>query len=440
MTTAYYDNMYHNVIVGGGISGLYLAYRLNEPNTLIIEKNKRLGGKIYTYRKNKVQYEVGAGRLGKNQPLIMELIKELKLDHLLGPISNTRHYYLQNRYINNQKELLSLYGISNKSFKSFRQIWQFILDKRPTIKNIYNITLQEYLYMVLDKKVADLIIDTFGYISEITQSNAGAALYTIEKDFAILSSSGESDFVYLGGGLDQIIDSLEKILVNIGVRILTEYECIDVIHQKNHNVVTIKSSKGKSNNIFCRNVFFTIPKKELQSICYFSNDNILDSVEPISLVRIYAKYPTSNGNAWFKDIPKLITDNPIQFIIPINVKTGLIMIVYADNYNADNWDKLFNNHATSPNKQSIAVEKIQGYLNDMFPGITIPKPIWVNEHYWSEGAHVWKKGYDPHKVVEKLANKYNKKGIYVIGEAYSIRSGWIEGCLETVEDILPIIE
>lgn len=427
--------MYHNVIIGAGISGLYMAYRLNDPNTLIVEKSNRLGGKIYTYQKNNVQYEIGAGRLGKKQPLIMKLITDLKLEHKLGPISNTRHYYLRNKYIDNQDKLLSLYGISNKYFKSFKDIWKYILDKKNNIKNIYDITLQEYLYMILNKSAADLIIDTFGYISEITTSNAGAALHTIEKDFAILSSTDEIDFLYLGGGLNQIIENLKKHLNKIGVKIITEYECIDIINKKDHNLVALRCPKYNSHIIQCKNIFVTIPKKELQSIDFFSKDILLNSVEPISLVRVYAKYPTKNGSAWFKDIPKLVTDNPIQYIIPINAKSGLIMIIYADNNNADKWYNLFN----SSNNNQLALDKMNKYLNEIFPEINIPNPTWINVHYWKEGAHVWKKGYDPKKIVQKLYKKYNKKGIYVIGEAYSIRNGWIEGCLETVEDILPDI-
>ena len=66
--------IYNTVIIGGGISGLYLNYKLlktkKNKSTLLIEKNKRLGGRIYSYKTKirNVQYsmEAGAGRFSEN--------------------------------------------------------------------------------------------------------------------------------------------------------------------------------------------------------------------------------------------------------------------------------------------------------------------------------------------------------------------------------------
>ena len=51
---------------------------------------------------------------------------------------------------------------------------------------------------------------------------------------------------------------------------------------------------------------------------------LLNSVSPISLLRIYAKYPTKN--LWFKHIKRTITNNYIRQIIPIDYKNGLIIL------------------------------------------------------------------------------------------------------------------
>ena len=53
----FYDS-YDIVIVGGGISGLFLAYKLvdTDLNILVLEKEKEFGGRIHTILKNGYQY------------------------------------------------------------------------------------------------------------------------------------------------------------------------------------------------------------------------------------------------------------------------------------------------------------------------------------------------------------------------------------------------
>ena len=58
----YYN--YDLIIVGGGIAGLYTAYRLqNNFRILLIEKNGYIGGRIHTntltYKGKKFRYECG---------------------------------------------------------------------------------------------------------------------------------------------------------------------------------------------------------------------------------------------------------------------------------------------------------------------------------------------------------------------------------------------
>ena len=71
--------MYEYCIIGGGLAGLYTAYKLEqrEPNAKIIllERNRQLGGRIDTV----AGVEAGAGRFHEQQPLINQLIKELGL-------------------------------------------------------------------------------------------------------------------------------------------------------------------------------------------------------------------------------------------------------------------------------------------------------------------------------------------------------------------------
>ena len=76
----FYDS-YDIVIVGGGISGLFLAYKLvdTDLNILVLEKEKEFGGRIHTILKNGYQYECGAARFSNKHNKLLTLIHELGL-------------------------------------------------------------------------------------------------------------------------------------------------------------------------------------------------------------------------------------------------------------------------------------------------------------------------------------------------------------------------
>jgi len=81
---------YDLVIVGAGISGLYCAYHLQKqfPKILIIEKDDRIGGRIFTQKivaNNKQVYiELGANRFSIHHTKVMKLINDLKLSKFVS--------------------------------------------------------------------------------------------------------------------------------------------------------------------------------------------------------------------------------------------------------------------------------------------------------------------------------------------------------------------
>ena len=77
--------MYDYIIVGGGISGLYMYYRLMESGKKIIllEKLQVFGGRIYQ-NKEKIDnhlysFPAGAARFNKNHHRVIQLLKEFHL-------------------------------------------------------------------------------------------------------------------------------------------------------------------------------------------------------------------------------------------------------------------------------------------------------------------------------------------------------------------------
>lgn len=88
------------VIVGGGISGLALAYRLQEqlPEAQInlLEREARLGGTVRTETRDGFRVEWGPNGFLDNKPTTLKLCRDLGLDHELVQASESsrRHRFL----------------------------------------------------------------------------------------------------------------------------------------------------------------------------------------------------------------------------------------------------------------------------------------------------------------------------------------------------------
>jgi oxygen-dependent protoporphyrinogen oxidase len=79
------------VIVGGGISGLALAYRLEQRrpdlDVLVLERDGRVGGKIHTLERDGFRIELGPNGFLDSKPFALDLCRELGLSDRLTPAS-----------------------------------------------------------------------------------------------------------------------------------------------------------------------------------------------------------------------------------------------------------------------------------------------------------------------------------------------------------------
>ena len=64
------------LIIGGGIAGLSLGYFLDN-NSIILEKNKELGGLSRSYKINNVSYDIGPHIIFSKNKEILDLHKKL---------------------------------------------------------------------------------------------------------------------------------------------------------------------------------------------------------------------------------------------------------------------------------------------------------------------------------------------------------------------------
>ena len=255
--------IYDTIIVGGGIGGLYTAYKLQQKhnektkthNILLLEASKRLGGRIHSVTKDDLAFEAGASIFHDKQPKIMELIDDLNLNDKLI-ISSSKIKLIptpKNKYLNNPNfhHVININNIIN-------DISDLVEKKKITELDLINNSLLDLIETHFNKKCPD-IANTFEEVyeqwSNIAIMNAKDALKLFKQDL-----SDKNKFYSLYGGMNQLIDQLEKVL-NIDIE--TEYN-VKSIHKQSDNTFII------NNKYICRNIVFAIPKHNLLDLKFSS--------------------------------------------------------------------------------------------------------------------------------------------------------------------------
>ncbi len=415
-----------HIIVGAGITGLYLAYKLllkgvSAVDIVIFEGSDRIGGRIYTNEHKGFRYSVGAGRLGKKHKYVMKIIKDFKLQDQMINIGKNTNYFVEGRLMN-EAELLSHY---KSNFKSLNELWRYAIEKKlngnkydPSLYNLHN-----YFSLILSANDVELLKISLGYIGEMYDMNAYNGLLTLRKDFDIRNN----EFFILRDGIHILCDVLYKYILDAGVSVKFSSILEDVCDSESGASGDKKYVKVSGVKHSYSKLYLTIKRGDYMNIGYFKKyESLFNTVSDGHLLRIFAQYK----DVWFKDMPKILTQNKLQFIIPIDYNSGLIQISYSDRYNADFWNAFKNDKDVKKYLTKI--------LNEMFPEKNIKEPEWITMHFWKAGDHMWNVGVNTKKIQEKMDEIFIPKDIYILGETYSERQAWIEGAIETVHKKLNI--
>jgi monoamine oxidase len=418
-----------HIIVGAGITGLYLAYKLilkgvSAADIVIFEGSDRIGGRIYTNEHKGFRYSVGAGRLGKKHKYVMKIIKDFKLQDQIINIGKNTNYFVEGRLMN-EEELLKHY---KSNFKSLNELWRYAIEKKlngnkydPRLYNLHN-----YFSLILDENEVELLKISLGYIGEMYDMNAYNGLLTLRKDFDIR----DNEFFVLRDGIHILCDVLYKYILDAGASVIFSSMLEDVCdgedcasgERGDKKYIKVNGEKHSYSKLY-----LTIKRGDYMNIGYFKKyESIFNTVSDGHLLRIFAQYK----DVWFKDMSKILTQNKLQFIIPIDYNSGLIQISYSDRYNADFWNAFKN--------EKDVKKYLTKILNEMFPEKNIKEPEWITMHFWKAGDHMWNVGVNTKKIQEKIDEIFIPKDIYILGETYSERQAWIEGAIETVHKKLNI--
>jgi monoamine oxidase len=436
-------NNYDLVIIGGGISGIYTLYKLSSKypqlKILLLESGERYGGRIYSYKETidgkEYIMDLGAGRLGHHHKLINNLINELGLKPKIIDIPNTKTYIevTENNSVHDKTHFKDT--IMTKLYKFFISSLVSKLGKSILQKFYLSELIKKYVSVSFFQKVASV----FEYSSDLNEFNAYDAIEYFKHDY-----NNESKFFTLVGGLEQIIENMLILIKktksykskNITLLNLSSVENITKINSNTlYKIVINNYSKSKVYNVYSNYVICAIPKQSLEKLDIFKPIlRDLNSINSINLLRIYEIYNKENGETWFKNIEKTITNSEVQFVIPINPNNGLIMSSYSDSANARFWNLLRAKKGVTYVKNKLNIK-----LNQLFSiyNIKVPPSKYIKMYFWDAGVACWKKNVDSDYLSSKLLNPL--PNVYIIGENYSKYQAWCEGALMTSKTCISML-
>jgi monoamine oxidase len=220
------------IIVGGGAAGLMAARELLKQDHIvtILEAADRLGGRIYTVHDPLFEHPVekGAEFIHGNLPLTLGLLKEGNIKY--HPVKGEMV-----RFVNNEW----------KSQDDFTVGWDEMIRKLNSVRN--DITLNEFLQQhFADEKYKELrrSVTRFAEGFDLADPSTASVLALREE---WMEEEGEQ--YRIPGGVDQLINYLEKQCRELGCIISTSSAVTKINWRKNSVTVVTKDQSYEGNKV-----------------------------------------------------------------------------------------------------------------------------------------------------------------------------------------------
>ena len=411
---------YDTIIIGAGIAGLYAAYKIKKQdphhNLIILERENHIGGRMGTVNFHGTQIAIGAGVGRKRKDkLLQKLLQELRIP--------THEFKISTNYA----ETLEPCDVK-RTFEYLKETY----EKQKPPKNI---NFQEFATKILGKQQYEHFITCAGYTDyENEAANNTFTHYGFNDNY-------QQAWTAIGIPWQKLLQSLQNY---IGRTHIHTNQTVTKIQQTKEEfwsekrsfsttkfegsfatgelwqVKTNNSEKYQTTRLIVATTIDTVHRLIPESK---DPTNPLRTIEGQPFLRIYGKFtPESNKIIQQYITTTTIVPGPIHKIIPIKPKQGIYMIVYTDNKGAKFLKKYTAN--TPQNRKSLCK-----YLQEAL-GITQPLVLEdIRSFYWPIGTHYYTQNN------QENMSQNPKPNLFIVGEMISHNQGWVEGALESVNNI-----
>jgi len=404
---------YDIIIIGGGISGLYTAYKIlqmaPETKLLVLERYKKrwLGGRAGNemFQGTMVVNGAGVGRKEKDY-LLINLLRELKIPYSEFPVTHN--------YASTISPTCNVKQVVNVLKKHFRDA----TSKGPVKK-----TFREFALPILGADLYKHFTICSGYTD-----------YENEDICDTLYHYGLEDNYTKWTGLHipwkRLIETISK---KIGLKNIRTSSNVDYIENPSLCHYIVHTDK----NVYysCNKVILATTISSVLKLVPGANEknSIYQQIHGQAFLRLYGKFSKASAQIMKEYVHGLtIVPGPLQKIIPMDYDNGVYMIAYSDNEAAKSLKSRLEN--TSENREY--------FCNLLELSLGIPNgTLYLNailDFYWPIGTHY----YDPLPNNFKNRKEFIKKAqiplpcMLVVGEMISMNQGWTQGALESVDAVV----
>ncbi len=485
------------VVVGGGISGLYAAWRLHrdshkqQPSIAVVESSDRVGGRLWSVgmrREWAIPAELGGMFFSESQPIVYDLAtRALNLDaHSVSPAPDFAYLRTKRFKISDfDKTGVAPYWLApDEQGKSYHEI--LFLALRRIIPD-----LQKYWPLQSDGNPEHLIqhlreakyegrhLHQWGFwnlLSKVISNEAYLCLRDLVGSFAFFSNwNGYDASLSLLCDLGGKWYKLPKGYQTLPDKLATELECGNVPIYLNSPVNKIEDhpnggrisltcgGNGSEHTLHAKSVILALPKRAIELMdsasIIFTQGNLKDdlaSIEGVPACKIFLTF----DEPWWRDVPDgpgkigegtfavSHTDLPMRQCYYLGVDSdsgqGLMLASYSDAQSVPFWSSLMTESGRPADLVSdvsaTAREEIGRQLSEMH-GVDVPTPTDATFVNWSRnpfggGWHAWLPGWESCDVMARMRRPDPNRNIHVCGEAVSAYQGWVEGALTSAEVLL----
>ncbi|MGQ0532609.1 MAG: flavin monoamine oxidase family protein [Caulobacteraceae bacterium] len=466
-------------IVGGGVAGCYCAYRLSaaRPNARIalIESTARLGGRLESKFLPGVDIpaELGGAFVSDFHRNTFGLVQALGL--ALTPVSWSRRFsFIRARRLTDRSYRSEPHAVPyafaaeergrapsdilRRALQTlvprFASLWP--LDRASGSRDATAHYLQELrfdgrrlddwgfgalLREVVSGEAYQSFLAAFGSAANFGEASAYDAIRTLMSEMA-----PQKPYV-LGGGFQQLPIELAR---RSKAEVRTSKHVSRIGAADDGHVQLVMGSKSDQETITANQAILALPADALQRIgldlapaaaSAFRAE--LAKVTPVNACKLFLAFerpwwPAAQYASPGIGIAASYTDLPMQQCYYHSTQgegRALLLAVFADDAAASFWAPLSTNDEDSV-ASSTMIEAVLGQLRTMHPDADIPDPVAAAARAWRGAWHAWRPGAQSWRSAPSLRDPHFGMPVYVCGEAYSAQQGWVEGALNSAENLL----
>lgn len=484
-------------IVGGGVAGAYCAYRLaNTRRVALFEASDRIGGRLWSVplKIGAGPAEIGGMYFRSNQYNVRSLIEHLALPW--EPVEFTRagqfvrgtsfpdadfasptlpFNLLPSERKSGPAALLvhtleqvvpgctDLWPINRTDGRSAQATFQNLRAVRHNGRLLHEHSLWNVLADVISTEAHALLAATLGAALLFRNINA------FDGVWGLLHELGDGRGLRLKDGYQQLPIELVRRAEEEGVEVKPQHRLRGIERHGEGFALTFEVAGGAEVVRHARHVILAMPQRALQLVQFDSalfndsgafasmRDGVVGPMRSCKVFLAYEKawWPEERGDA--AHVSARYTDLPMQqcYYFGRNAPdaAALLMAAYADDVSALFWAQFadrsdrFASAAVDPcdseamRVSDALVTSLRRQLGKMHGGDIAPAPDGALYFDWGRdpygGAwHAWAPHVESWKIRPRMRQPNPRLDLFICGEAYSQRNGWVEGAINSAERTL----